>query len=889
MREEASSIMSLSEPREGGLRVLLLEDVEVDAELALRQLARAGIRLSSRCVATEAAFVRELEDFDPHLVLSDFSLPGFDGLTALQLAKQLRPDLPYIFVSGTIGEERAIESIRCGATDYVLKSNLSRLPTVVDRALREVAERSARKVAEEQRRQSEEHFRLLVNGVTDYAICMLSPDGRIVSWNTGAERITGYHADEILRADFATVDRAPGEESAAVAARLHEASSTGHTATEGLRCRKDGATFWANVAITALYTETEELRGFAVVIRDVTERKTSQEKIARLSRIHAVLGDINSAIVRIRDRKALFEEACRIAVEEGKFGIGWIGQLDQTTGQVALAAIYGRDAAWLSSTSNEHVLGGPTLVGQALAAKRALYVNDLAADCMHASERRAEVVRRGYRSAVVLPLVVGDSPVGNLTLVAKEPEFFNDDELRLLNQLAADISFALEHIEKEERLNYLAFYDALTGLPNRTLFSDRIGRLSHSARSGTKRYALIVTELLRLRLINATLGRGAGDALLCEFANRLRRSWPETADLARIGPNIFAAMLSDVGDVTEIAHLLETSLERITAEPYGPPGEELQIAVASGIALFPDDAQDAESLVRNAEAALARSKQGGERYLFYEPDMNARVAKTLLLETRLRRAIEKEQFVLHYQPKVDLRTNRLVGLEALIRWNDPDNGLIPPMEFIPVLEQTGMILDVGRWAIEKAIFEYKALRARDLACPRIAVNVSAIQLRHRDFVSVIQSAVAKAGSDEHGLDLEITESLAMENVMANIPKLQALKDMGIGIAIDDFGTGYSSLAYIAKLPVDALKIDRSFIVNMTNHADDMTIISTIISLSHDLRLHVIAEGVDSEEQAKLLRLLKCDQMQGYLISKPVPIERIAADLERAGEKGVIAH
>jgi EAL domain-containing protein (putative c-di-GMP-specific phosphodiesterase class I) len=249
--------------------------------------------------------------------------------------------------------------------------------------------------------------------------------------------------------------------------------------------------------------------------------------------------------------------------------------------------------------------------------------------------------------------------------------------------------------------------------------------------------------------------------------------------------------------------------------------------------------------------------------------MTERVAGKLSLENKLRHALENNEFVLHYQPKVDLETRRIVGVEALMRWQSPDLGLVPPLRFIPLLEETGMILDVGAWALRRAALDHQQWLRQNLVAPRIAVNVSAIQLRHRDFVAVVKEAL-REGVDPPAVDIEITESVIMGDLAATVDKLRAVRDMGLDIAIDDFGTGYSSLGYLSKLPVHSLKIDRSFIIAMGDDPDTMTLVSTIISLAHSLRLKVCAEGVETEEQAKFLRLLRCDEMQGYLISRPVP-------------------
>ena len=260
--------------------------------------------------------------------------------------------------------------------------------------------------------------------------------------------------------------------------------------------------------------------------------------------------------------------------------------------------------------------------------------------------------------------------------------------------------------------------------------------------------------------------------------------------------------------------------------------------------------------------------------MFYTPAFNARVAEQLTLENKLHRALEQGQFVLHYQPKVDLKSNQIVGVEALMRWNDPDVGLVPPGKFIPILEETGMIIEVGAWALEQAMMDYRSWQKKGLASPRVAVNVSQVQLQRNDFVSSIEQMANRFEGVIGELDIEITESLIMQDIEANIQKLLVIRKMGVEVVIDDFGTGYSSLSYIAKLPISALKIDRAFIINMTSNANDQTIVSAIISLAHSLNLRVIAEGVETKEQVKLLRLLKCDEIQGFLFSPGVPAVQI---------------
>jgi diguanylate cyclase len=311
-------------------------------------------------------------------------------------------------------------------------------------------------------------------------------------------------------------------------------------------------------------------------------------------------------------------------------------------------------------------------------------------------------------------------------------------------------------------------------------------------------------------------------------------------------------------------------------------GGEVRVSATAGMALFPGDGADAEALFRNAEAALKKAKSSGDRYMFYTTEMNAQAGRQLALETRLRASVANETFQIEYQPKIDLLTGHVSGVEALMRWTDVENGPVPPSQFIPILERTGLIVPAGRWIIRQALLDSRQWHAQGLHAQHVAVNVSAIQLRRPDFVEMVAAAVQESGVEFSHLELEVTESLIMDDIADNIRKLRALREMGVSIAVDDFGTGYSSLGYLTKLPITSLKIDRSFIVTMVDNADSMTIVSTIISLAHSLNLKVVAEGVDSEEQRKFLRLLKCDEIQGYLISKPVPPSVLSGLLARKG-------
>jgi diguanylate cyclase (GGDEF)-like protein len=586
----------------------------------------------------------------------------------------------------------------------------------------------------------------------------------------------------------------------------------------------------------------------------------------------------------VRDRDELFRDACRIAVDAGKFKLAWLGVVDREAARVKPVAWYGGEEDYfqlMPLALNESDPERYGLAGRAIRERRAMVIEDMAKDPRVLL--RKEASERGFHSLVMLPLMVSDQTVAVLALYATEVGFFDEEEMKLLLELAGDISFALDHIAKAEKLDYLAYYDSLTGLANRSLFHERLVQYVSTAQTEKNRLAVAVVDVDRFKIINDSLGRQAGDELLRQIAERIE-GHAGPIRMARISADRFAIVRTGASSESEVARLVEQWLAECFGPPYMVSGTELRVSAKAGIALFPNDGADADALFQNAEAALKKAKATGERYLFHTQQMTARIGAELKLENKLRQALEKEEFVLHYQPKVDTATRRIESVEALIRWQSPELGLVPPLEFIRLLEETGLILEVGAWALRRAVVDHRTWTERGLPTPRISVNVSDVQLRRRDFVATVEEAI-RAGAVPPGIDLEITESLLMEDIEASMRKLEAVRVLGVSIAIDDFGTGYSSLGYLAKLPVHSLKIDRSFIITMLKDPGIMTLVSTIISMAHSLRLKVVAEGVDAEEQAKALARLGCDQLQGYLFSKPLPFDEMTALLGSDAGKG----
>jgi diguanylate cyclase (GGDEF)-like protein len=443
-------------------------------------------------------------------------------------------------------------------------------------------------------------------------------------------------------------------------------------------------------------------------------------------------------------------------------------------------------------------------------------------------------------------------------------------------EMAGDVSYALNHLRKAEQLDHLAYYDSLTGLANRSLFHERMAQHVAIATHGRTGFALVIVDPERFDAINDNYGRQAGDQLLKELGERLVRSVGSAQQVARLGADQFAALIPNVHAPDDVARTLEVWWLDWLGEPFQVEGADVRLTAKGGIALFPTDGADADTLLKNAESALRSAKNSTEQHHFYTRQLSQRVAERLAFENKLRQALAKGEYVLHYQPKVDVDTRRLEGVEALIRWQHPEMGLIPPLKFISILEETGMIVEVGAWALRQATMDRARWFELGLQAPRVAVNVSTVQLHRQDFVATVTDVLRLSGRTDAGIDIEVTESLIMENFESTVQKLRAIRALGVGIAIDDFGTGYSSLAYLARLPVHTLKIDRSFTSTMLDAPDTMTLIATVVSLAHSLKLTVIAEGVELEEQAKILRLIRCDQMQGYLISKPVPFDELTS-------------
>ena len=481
---------------------------------------------------------------------------------------------------------------------------------------------------------------------------------------------------------------------------------------------------------------------------------------------------------------------------------------------------------------------------------------------------------------------------GTLRHVHQQVEVIKHDEDGRALQLAGAVHDITRRKDAEEQIRRLAYYDTLTGLPNRLLFTEQVQRgIAHAQRQG-QQVAIMFIDLDHFKRVNDTLGHGAGDELLRVVSSRLATSIraldsvtrsasdPDVNSIARLGGDEFIVMLSDVcrvADVASVARRLAATLN----EPVTVQSTELYVSGSVGVAMYPTDGTDIDTLLMNADTAMYRAKEAGRGGVqFYDRSMNARALDRLLMETMLRRALERGEFVLHYQPRIELASGHIVGAEALIRWQHPERGLVSPDEFIPLAEATGLVIPIGEWAIAAACRQSAAWHAAGLRAVPVAVNLAATHLRERGLPDLVARALHQHSLPPSSLEIEVTESVLMADPELSVENARRLSAIGVGLSIDDFGTGYSSLSYLKRLPITALKIDKSFVRDLATDPDDAAIISAIIAMAHTLKLKVVAEGVETEAQCAFLKASGCDEFQGYLFSRPVEACEFARLLEQ---------
>jgi diguanylate cyclase (GGDEF)-like protein/PAS domain S-box-containing protein len=681
--------------------------------------------------------------------------------------------------------------------------------------------------------------------------------------NTAA--IVQYGFSESEFASLTIADLRPPEELPKLFANLRSAPlDTLEKSGTWRHRRKDGSLIDVEITSHPLLFNGRACK--FVLAHDVTERVQAQRKIARLNRVYALLSGINSAIVRIRERGALFKEAGRLATMEGGFVSACIDMAEADGLENVMCA-------GLVLPLRPEAQGGQWIAARAVRERQPVVCNDIATDPA-LGPFQAHLSARGFRAAASFPLQVGERVLAVLTLVADTPNVFDADELKVLNEIAGDLSFALLFLDREEQLSYLAYYDVMTALPNRRLFQDRLTQLLHPAEESV--VAVVLINLDRFAQLNDAMGRHAGDALLVQIARRLGHNLPDSYNVARIGGDTFALALPNLARAEDAAEVLQRDVFPVLEQAFSIDAKEVRISTRAGLAMYPADGGDAETLFKQAEAALKNAKATAQRYLYYAPRMNAALAARMALESALQLALDHGQFEMHYQPRVDLQSGRIVSAEALIRWNHPERGMVSPVDFIGLAEETGLIRPIGAWVIEAVCAQQKRWNADSLGIVPVAINLSAVQCVQSELLNIIATAISVNGLEQQLIEFELTETAVMNNPDEAARNLRALKALGVHLSLDDFGTGYSSLAQLKRFPFDFVKIDGSFIAGIDRNPEDEAIAAAIIAMAHSLGLKVVAEGVETEAQLGVLRTLRCDEMQGYLFSRPLPAAQFEA-------------
>lgn len=637
-----------------------------------------------------------------------------------------------------------------------------------------------------------------------------------------------------------------------------------------------------------------EVSGVLCILRDITQQKHSEKALLTLNRSLRLLSSCNQALIHAANEQQLIQDICQLVIESGGYRLSWVGYPDHNSYQpLRIAAIASEPLANTNTIAIEQQTPEFSLAVKAFQNGCVEIIQDYpgAARLSHLGEAASQ---EGLLSCIALPLQIAKQKMakqtlGVITIYASHTHAFSEEEVTLLDELANDLAFGIqslriraEHREAQTKLEYLAHHDPLTGLPNRLLLRKRFEQFIHQANKRDYGLAMLFLDMDNFKEINDSFGHATGDALLIAVVGRLERLLSEACILSREGGDEFVLLINNTHG-SEIATQAAQQILNAMQEPFEVNGNTLHASFSIGISLYPGDGSDFETLRKNADAALYLAKDCGRNtYRFFVTQMNADAQKRMRIQTDLHTALKNDEFLLHYQPQIRLCNGRISGIEALIRWKNANGQMLPPAEFIPIAEQTGLIIQMGQWVLREACRQLSAWHQQGHTRLVVAVNLSSHQFRHGNIVETISATLHDFGLPPQCLELELTESILIQDTESVISTLHTLKHIGVKLAIDDFGTGYSSLSYLKRLSVDKLKIDKSFIRDLHKDQDSAEIVRAIIQLGHILQLTVIAEGVETEQQLAFLTDSHCDEIQGYLFSRPVAAENIPEILARIG-------
>jgi diguanylate cyclase (GGDEF)-like protein/PAS domain S-box-containing protein len=729
--------------------------------------------------------------------------------------------------------------------------------------------------------ESEMRFRAITATAAD-AVVVMDQKGRITFWNRAAETIFGYSQDEVIGKDLHSL-LVPKE----YALRYGTTSETreekqGPGAGHVFECRavrKDGTEITAEISIAGF--EMDSARHTVGTVRDVTERRHAEDQLRKSKDLSDALGYINTVIHSTLDVNTIMQNIVNEAAEAIQVDACSLGIFQND--RFAVKYVRGLPA---------EVTGRSVPVQEMKALSYAVYRRDVTAFGEVGKEELSELETIGIRGVscmVIAPLIIRDDILGAMSFYYRSvPCGMNDLQVDFVRKLSASLSLSLENAflyeerkRIEERMRHMAHHDALTGLPNRRLFMEIAGFEFAEARRYKKKAAILFLDLDRFKEVNDTLGHEAGDELLRAVTERLKATVRETDTLARIGGDEFNIVIADITNAGSIASIARKIMD-FFKKPFSITGQELYITGSMGISIYPDDAQDIEDLLRYADIALYYAKEHGRnQYQFYNPVINTRSLERIRFESSLRQAIERGEFIIYYQPQIDIRSRQIVSAEALIRWRHPEMGLLEPGMFMAEAEEIGLITTIDEWVLRSACSQIKLWL--DSGLPRfcITVNLSGREFKNPELVSNVSSVLRDTGLSPDCLNIELTESVAMSNIEQTASRLTNLTDLGINISIDHFGTGYSSITHLKRLPIKMLKIDQSFMKDIATDHNDRDIIQAVTAMAHNMRIRVLAGGVETEDQLTFLDSTQCDEAQGYFFSAPLPAEKFTSLLRAA--------
>ncbi len=799
------------------LKTLIIEDDDTDYRLLLMHLQRNGLSLEPTRVVSSKELAVALGRNDWDLVLTDYTLPDIDIRRSLQNILASTREAPVILVSGTIGEELAVEFLKAGVEDFVSKQNLSRLLPAINRALEAAQIRREKHRAEAELLLRDRALAATSNGVV---ITSAEDDMPIVYVNRAFENISGYPANELLGKNCRMLqgdDRDQADLDVIRAAIL--AGDNCHTVLRNYR--KDGSSFWNALSLSPLHDTQGQITHYIGIQEDVTQRRNREYRLRQSAVVFETAAEgiiISDAQARVLDVNAAFTKILGYSAEDviGRKPDVWKSNLHDREFYQSMWNTLQSTGRWEGEITNRHQDGH--------------LVNEwLNISCV--------------RDATGTPTRY----VGVFTDLSQERRM-------------------------QQQMEHLLYYDNLTGLPNRILFKVRLQHALEHAHRNQQDLAVLFIDLDRFKIINDSFGRSIGDQCLRIVGARLQACLQTQDTVAYSSADEFLVLLEEL-DYPTAAGTVAAELNELFKEPISIQQHELYTELTIGIGMYPRDGEDADTLTQNAEAANYRAKQSGRGgYAYYAEELTQHAFAQVLLENALRKALDRDELVVYYQAQTELGSGRLIGMEALLRWQHPTFGLVEPLRFIKLAEDSGLILPIGEWVLQTACSQAQSWLNAGMKFERLAVNVSGKQISSGGLLNTTRQVLDSAGFAADRLELEVTETFIMETAKSSINSLSQLRKLGVSLAIDDFGTGYSSLAYLKRLPVNRLKIDQSFVQDIATDADDQAICEAILALGKSLHLDVLAEGIEHPEQLQFLRNAGCVSGQGYLFSQPLPAQ-----------------